>query len=225
MCEQGSLKMLSSCALYTSCAVNIISHAPSKIFPPPFCLFFLLLAGELSKATESFRQEMGVHFYASRSTSEVGFYKNHTRIEPMSESSYTLIMKWLILVVYFDSPVITSTQLHRWDTHIKHVTESISICVGMSYVLCKKKKKVLKCYFSLSEWTRKETKLRGKFLTVRKELSGTCTDQWWVKLLMLSSSSPLLLPVSLLTLSTPSWLSLQKLEKLKKSFYIDHLNT
>lgn len=41
--------------------------------------FMLLLAGELSKATESFRQEMGVHFYASRSTSEVGFYSNtHT---------------------------------------------------------------------------------------------------------------------------------------------------
>lgn len=38
-----------------------------------FIVFVVLLAGELSKATESFRQEMGVHFYASRSTSKVSF--------------------------------------------------------------------------------------------------------------------------------------------------------
>lgn len=49
----------------------------------------------------------------------------------------------------------------------------------------------LQALFFPSGWTRKETKLRGKFSTVRKEHSGTCTDQWWVKLLMLSSSSPL----------------------------------
>lgn len=46
--------------------------------------------------------------------------------------------------------------------------------------------------FCLTEWTRKETKLRGKSSTVRKEHSGTCTDQWWVKLPMLLSLSHLL---------------------------------
>lgn len=35
--------------------------------------FFFLITGELSTATESFRQEMGIHFYASRSTSKVSF--------------------------------------------------------------------------------------------------------------------------------------------------------
>lgn len=31
-----------------------------------------------------------------------------------------------------------------------------------------------------TELIRKETKLRGKYWTVRRELSGMCTDQWWV---------------------------------------------
>lgn len=79
--EQESLKIVSSCALYTACAINIISLDSYKA--QFSCFFFVLLTGELSKATESFRQEMGVHFYASRSTSKVGFYKNHTRIEPL----------------------------------------------------------------------------------------------------------------------------------------------
>lgn len=33
------------------------------------------------------------------------------------------------------------------------------------------------------EWIRSETKLRGRFLTVKKEPSGMCTDQWYVSLL------------------------------------------
>ncbi len=50
-------------------------------------LLSFFVAGELSKATESFRQEMGVHFYASRSTSKVGFCQEHTC---MSKACYTL---------------------------------------------------------------------------------------------------------------------------------------
>lgn len=67
---------LTNCALYTTCALM-------KIYPDPpkKPLFFLLFAGELSTATESVRQEMGVHFYASRSTSEVGFYMNFAHVE------------------------------------------------------------------------------------------------------------------------------------------------
>ena len=71
---------------------------------------------------------------------------------------------------------------HELHINIKHVMEFADHTrVGIHY----------KLLFSPSGWTRKETKLRGKFSTVRKEHSGTCTDQWWVKLLMLSSSSPL----------------------------------
>ena len=73
------------------CTVHITfskhNQIPQKPFYPIpfffffFFLFFVLLAGEFSEATESFRQEVGVHFYASRSTSEVSFYMSHTCIE------------------------------------------------------------------------------------------------------------------------------------------------
>lgn len=86
-CERGSLKTLSSRALYTSRSVNIIRSLKSLFIPHLFFffffLFFVLLAGEFSEATESFRQEVGVHFYASRSTSKVSFYKSHTCIEAL----------------------------------------------------------------------------------------------------------------------------------------------
>lgn len=35
-------------------------------------------------------------------------------------------------------------------------------------------------FFPSPGLTKKGTKLRGKFSIVRKEHSGTCTDQWWV---------------------------------------------
>lgn len=50
-------------------------------FSPHFCT--CLLAGELSKATARFRQEMGVYFYASRSTSKVGVCVDPTHTRPV----------------------------------------------------------------------------------------------------------------------------------------------
>lgn len=76
---------IQSCTVHSMCSKHNQPRYLKHLF---FCLF-VLLAGELSKATESFRQEMGVHFYASRSTSEVGFFKNHTRIEQLWVSPLT----------------------------------------------------------------------------------------------------------------------------------------
>ena len=129
--ELGSLKMASSRALHTSCAVNIISPDPSKAFFSSL-LFFVSLAGELSKATESFRQEMGVHFYASRSTSEVGFYKNNTCIEWVLLHP---ILTWQNSMVWYNFPLLPAHNLTD-ELHITHVMEYWTY-FGISYMLCK----------------------------------------------------------------------------------------
>lgn len=95
-----------------------------------------LLAGELSEATARFRQEMGIYFYASRSTSKVGSCPDRRPERPAVVPARTWISSALVFAL---------------------------------------------------EWTRKGTKLSGRFWTVRRELSGTCTDQWWVQLCSLLS--------------------------------------